>query len=59
MTDVPESVPLRTVGEGAFHSDRVDGDPSVDPELDATFVSPSGVTLTMPGFYDGLSYESF
>jgi hypothetical protein len=53
MTDYPKTLALRTVGEWALHSASTYANPFADVVVDATFVSPTGRALTVPGFYDG------
>ena len=53
MSDTPREIPYRSVGEWAFESEVIYDEPFVDLILDATFMAPSGRTLSMPGFYDG------
>jgi hypothetical protein len=53
MADTLRQIPYRSVGEWSFESETVYSEPFVDLVLDATFVAPSGRTLSMPAFYDG------
>ena len=47
---VNASISHRTVGEWALRSDHPYGNPFVDVTADATCTSPSGTTLTVPGY---------
>ena len=53
----PGEVPFRTVGEWSILSSKDylvrHRSPFADVFVEADFTAPSGVTLTVPGFYDG------
>ena len=48
-----KAIPRRRASEWVFKSQKVYRNPFADVALDATFVGPSGQTITVPGFYDG------
>jgi Protein of unknown function (DUF4038)/Domain of unknown function (DUF5060)/Putative collagen-binding domain of a collagenase len=49
----PQTLPIRTVGEWSFHSDRAYYSPFADVQVDGVFTAPGGTRITMPAFYDG------
>ena len=53
MNAESSTVPCRTVGEWALHSERAYAEPFLDVMVDATFTGPTGETFVMPAFYDG------
>ena len=53
MTDSVKTVAYRTVGEWEIHSQHAYENPFTGVTVDATFTSPTGKQLTIPGYYDG------
>lgn len=53
MTNIPQTIPYRTVGEWVLESQHGYENPFIDVTVDAAFISPSGISFTLPGFYDG------
>lgn len=53
MSSQPTTLARRTVGEWVLQSTKPYQNPFIDVTVDATFTSPSGRQLTIPGFYDG------
>jgi hypothetical protein len=53
MAAGPQQLACRSVGEWTLHSTKHYGNPFADLTVDAVFTSPSGATVSIPGFYDG------
>jgi hypothetical protein len=53
VTDVPVTIPYRSVGEWELRSERRYENPFADVMVEAGFTSPAGETVTVPAFYDG------
>ena len=53
MTELPETVARRTVGEWALQSKHPYENTFTSVTVDGTFTGPSGSAYTIPGFYDG------
>jgi len=53
VTEIPGKIPRRTAGEWNLRSSMPYENPFVDVMVEGKFVSPSGATFTVPGFYDG------
>ncbi len=51
--NAPTTMPRRTRGEWSLRSARNYDSPFADVAITGTFVSPSGKSFVMPGFYDG------
>jgi len=53
MVSNAETIARRTMGEWELHSDYAYANPFANVVVDAMFVSPTGKTSKVPGFYDG------
>jgi hypothetical protein len=53
MSNYPTHLACRSVGTWTLHSAHAYANPFADVVVDGLFTSPSGKTMTIPGFYDG------